>query len=370
MAEAGQPPTREAETAITELRSEIDRLDRRILELLNERARRALDIGEVKRRSGLAVYDPGRETALLNALIEENGGPLPEDAVRMIYRRIVQACRNLESPPKVAFLGPKGTFSHQAAIAYFGPGVDAAPVVDLPDAAEAVARGEAEFALLPVENSIEGIVGTTYDLVAEHGLSIQGELVLPVHLYLVGEAPALEDIDTVYSHPQPLRQARRWLRERLPGARQVPVASTADAADRVANQSGAAAIVSPLLADREDLVRLAGPVEDRPDNRTRFWVVGREPALEGAKTSLMLTLPHRPGSLSAVLRVFAARGINLTSIASRPAPSQPWEYRFFIDIEGSLDPTEGGETTVEALEREGAHVRVLGTYDATAADAP
>lgn len=345
--------------SIQDLRERIDAIDAEILRLLSERAGCAVEIGHFKAEAGLPVYDPQREAGLLTRLAAANPGPLSADAVRDIFAGIVRACRNLEQPPRVACLGPLGTFSHQAALEHFGPGSELLAQPDLPEVAEAVVRGEADWGILPVENSIEGIIGVSFDLVAEHGLVVVGERVLPVHLYLVGQGP-LEAVQRVVSHPQPLRQARHWLRQHLPGAALETAPSTAEAAAVAVGDPAAAAIVGPMVMHAGTLPPLAGPVEDRPDNRTRFWVVARrgEAAAEGAKTALLMTLPHRPGSLARALEVVARHGLNMTSLTSRPATAQPWEYRFFVDLDGRPDAG-----LLADLESVGAHVRVLGSFD-------
>lgn len=346
---------------IDEIRAEIDKLDAEILDRLSRRASLAIAIGHAKQAAGLPIHDPGRETALLSRLVAANSGPLPAEAVRGIFQLVVRACRNLEQPPRVACLGPPGTFSHQAALAHFGPGTEMMPQPDLPEVAEAVVRGETEFGVLPVENSIEGVIGVSFDLVAEHGLHVIAECVLPIHLFLVGKGP-IEAVKRVISHPQPLRQARRWLRQGLPGAVQETVASTAEAAALAGRSADTAAVVGSMVLDASDLAVLAGPIEDRPDNRTRFWVVARKPSTEGGRSALLITLPHRAGSLARALDVLADAGVNLLSITARPATASPWEYRFFIDVEGSM-LDEARRPVLDALEATGAHVRLLGVYD-------
>lgn len=361
----GTDNVRDVDAELRALRERIDAIDDEVLVALSRRAELALAVGRLKRKAGRSIYDPERERALLERMTAANPGPLGGEAVRLIYQRIIQACRNLESPPRVAFLGPQGTFSHQAALRFFGPGLELMPQPDLPDVAEAVARGEVDYGLLPVENSIEGAIGTSFDLVVEHDLTVVGELIQPVELYLVGNT-TLDQVRTVYSHPQPLRQARRWLRGHVPRAALVPVVSTADAAARL-HEPGAAAIVGPMALEDGQLQKLAGPIEDRPDNRTRFWVVARRPAehppAAPRKSSLMLVLKHESGTLARALGALAAAGVNLTQIASRPVPGQHWDYRFFLDVEGDV-----GDATVAAalrqLQSDGAYVRVLGVYSA------
>ena len=349
--------------AIDDIRAEIDEIDGQLLERLSRRAELAVAIGHAKQALGRPIHDPGREAALLARLAEANPGPLSEAAVRGVFQAIVRACRNLEQPPRVACLGPLGTFSNQAALRQFGPGAEIMPQPDLPEVAEAVVRGEVDFGVLPVENSIEGIIGVSFDLVAEHGLHVVAERVLPIHLHLIGRGP-LSAVRRVVSHPQPLRQARHWLRRHVPAAQLENAASTAEAAALANADPAAAAVVGSLIVEQGQLPLLAGPIEDRPDNRTRFWIVARQATEAGTRSALLVTLPHRPGSLAGALKVFAEGGINLRSITSRPATASPWEYRFFIDVDGNMqDPDH--RPVLDALATVGAHIRLLGVYDSS-----
>ncbi|RMF12464.1 MAG: prephenate dehydratase [Candidatus Dadabacteria bacterium] len=357
--------TDDPRSELQSLRERIDRCDRELLRLLAERARVALEIGHIKQAHGLPIYDPERERSVLDALAALNDGPLSDQAVRLIFQQVIRACRNLEQPPRIAFLGPCNTFSHQAVLDYFGPEVELAPQAEFADVAEAVARGEVEAGVLPVENALEGFIGTTFDLVVEHELQVVGEVIVPVELYLLSNVENLEDVRVVYSHAQPLRQARQWLRAHLNGVPLVTVESTAAAAERAASEQGAAAIAGPLVVAAARLPVLAGPVEDRADNRTRFWVVGREPAGQGDKTALMLVLPHEPGSLARALQVFAEYELNLTQIDSRPARSRPWEYRFFVEMQGNAQG-ERESAALQALQQSGVHARILGVFSAAA----
>lgn len=349
-----------AAAALAPLREQIDALDQQLLAAINRRAAVALQIGEIKHRLGLPVYDPDREARVLANLRAKNPGPLSETAITAIYSQIIKACRSIEQPPRVAFLGPAGTFSHQAALDYFGPESEGRPLPDFPDVAEAVARGEVNAGVLPVENSTEGFIGTTFDLVVEHDLAVIGEIVVPVELYLIANCK-LSEVKVVYSHAQPLRQARKWLRANVGDAAQIAVESTAAAAERAAAEKHAAAVVGPLTLGNSKLPVLAGPIADRPNNRTRFWVIGREPSKQGDKSALMLVLPHEPGTLSKALGVFAKAGLNLTQIASRPDPVKPWEYRFFVELEANAY-REPAKTVLRKLGAVGIHVRLLGVF--------
>lgn len=345
---------------LTPLREQIDAIDQQLLALMNHRAMLALQIGKVKHSQGLPVYDPQREARVLANLRAQNKGPLSETAIIAIYSQIIKACRSIEQPLRVAFLGPVGTFSHQAALDYFGPECEVKPLPDFADVAEAVARGETNAGVLPVENSTEGFIGTTFDLVVEHDLAVTGEIVVPVELYLIAGCK-LSQVKVIYSHAQPLRQARKWLRANVGDAAQVAVESTAAAANRAAVEKYAAAVVGPLTLGNSKLPVLAGPIADRPNNRTRFWVLGRQPGKQGNKSALMLVLPHEPGTLSKALSVFAKAELNLTQIASRPDPVKSWEYRFFIEFEANAHQSPA-KAVLRQLGAMGIHVRLLGVF--------
>jgi len=352
-------PATNGDEALDDSRREIDTIDAQLASLMQQRARLAQRIGEWKRAHDQPIYDPSREAAI-EARLAATAGPLDTDALVSVFKTLIKACRNLEAPSTVAFLGPQGTFSQLAAQHAAGGGAELMPCDGLGEAVDCVTRGRAELAVLPVENSTEGTVGETFDLLDAHPLYIRHEVVVPIRLSLIGP-PRLEDVEVVYSHPQPLAQARDWLRRNLPGVQTVAAGSTADAARHVDGRTGAAALVGPLAVQQTHAHVLAERVEDRPDNRTRFWVVGREPVCGGDRSSIVMTLAHRPGSLAQALGLLAEHGINLTSIVSRPAVGQPWQYRFFFDVEGDVERGPGA-AALEALGQAGAHLRVLGVY--------
>lgn len=353
-----------SEKKIIGLREEINRLDRAVLDLLNQRAAYALEIGRLKQKNGQPVFEPSRERDLLAALSEDNQGPLPGAAVMAIFREIISACRALQGPTRVSYLGPQATFSHMAAVSFFGASCTFQPRGAITDVFREVAGGGADFGVVPLENSTEGAVGLTLDELVTTDLNICGEVCLPVSHTLMSLGDDLSAVKSVLSHPQALAQCRGWLARNLPDAALIETSSTAAAAQRAAQESGAAAVGSEMLADRHGLKVLAENIQNRQVNLTRFAVLGRlECARTGRdKTSTVLSLPHEPGTLSRALTPLARAGINLTRIESRPAPGRPWNYVFFIDFEGHITDAPAKKALAELAP--GVEVKVLGSYPA------
>lgn len=347
---------------LAELRSKIDALDERVLKLLSERAELVHEVGELKRKSGEPYYAPEREEALLRRLVAANRGRLPESSLRSIYREILSAMRALEQQITVAYLGPRATFSHQAASSHFGSAVEFLPERTIGEVFEAVERGRAHYGVVPIENSVEGAVNATLDRFIETNARICAQIYLPVKLDLLGRGP-LSAVRKVYSHPQPFGQCRRWLSEHLPSAECVEVASTARAAELAADEEGAAAIASAMAAEVFSLPVLAPSIQDAPDNLTRFFVVGpRSAAPSGAdKTSVMFAVKDQPGALARALEPFEKAGISLTRIESRPSKRRPWEYFFFADFAGHAEDA-AVRPALEALQSACAFTRILGSY--------
>lgn len=355
---------RETEGAeIAAQRAAIDRLDRRIVDLLNQRARCAQRIGGAKAAQGLPVLAPEREDQVMTAMATRNRGPLSPSALEGIFSEIIAACREVQSPPRVAFLGPANTFSHQAAVQFFGPAGDFAPQGRIEDVFDQVARGGCQAGVVPVENSIQGGVNLTLDLFLDHEVKICGEILARVSHVLMAQNGAREAIQAVYSHPQALAQCRKWLAENLPRARLMETASTAAAVAEAAGRSGAAAIGSLSAARDHSLQVLARDIQDNATNLTRFWVIGRQdaPPTGADKTSVIFSLPHRPGALHRALGALAERGVNLTRIESRPIRERPWEYAFFVDFEGHARQ-EKIEAVLQELGRRAVFLQVLGSY--------
>ncbi len=352
--------------ALGRLRQEIDTLDDRILALLNERARLAQAIGHLKNGN---VYRPEREAQVVRRLKAANAGPLSAEAVERLFREIMSACRDLEQPLSVAYLGPAGTFSEAAAIKQFGHAVDGLPKSSIDEVFHAVARGEAQFGVVPVENSTEGAVNRTLDLLLTSPLKICGEIVLRVRQHLMRRADAvavgaeLAGIQVVYSHAQSLAQCHEWLNQNLPQASRIRVTSNGEAARMAAEDPAAAAVAGELAAERYGLAIVARDIEDDPNNTTRFLVLGQEDAAPSGrdKTSLVMSTKNKPGTLLELLTPFARNGISLTKLESRPVRNGLWEYVFFIDIEGHRnDPVV--QDTLAAVEPHTTLLKVLGSY--------
>ena len=352
---------------LSEWRKRIDALDDDILALLQERVTCALAVGELKTAQGLPLHDPAREKFIYEKLSrrqEAIGGQLPSAAITAIFREIISACRNAEHPVKVAFLGPAGTNTQEAAVQFFGSAVDSLPCATPDEACHAVAAGVADYAVIAIENSIHGVVPANFDLLAHAPLFVCAEVELSIHHCLLSNTK-LEAIRTVYSHEQGIAQCRNWLAAHLPGVSLVPVTSTARGAAIAASEEGAAAISSALAADIYGLGILASNIEDFTGNKTRFFVVGgldKAPRPSGHdKTSLTFLTPHKPGALAEVLGVFGNHGVNLMMIQSRPSRQQVWEYRFFADIQGHQDDATVS-AALEDLSQHTVSYKILGSY--------
>ncbi len=326
--------------SLDDLRRRIDEIDEAILDLLLKRARVASEVGGLKEASDAPVYAPEREAQLLRRLTDRDLAPLDREAIEAVFGEVISVCRGLQRLPAIAFLGPEHTFTHLAARKRFGSRARFAPAASIADVFDAVQRGGADFGVVPIENSTEGVVGLTLDCLLETPLRICAEIYVQINHYLAAGG-ALADIAQVQSHPQVLAQCRRWLRANLPGVDQVVAASSGAAAEIAAADPSIAAICTRQAAEAQGLTVLADRIEDLADNRTRFFVVGDiDVAPTGRdKTSLVFTTPHRAGALYKALGAFAENVINLTLIESRPARGRLWEYVFFVDFEGHrLDP--------------------------------
>jgi len=347
---------------LAELRAKIDAIDDKVLALLSERADLVHQVGELKRKSGEPYYAPEREEALLRRLVAANKGRLPESSVRSVYREILSAMRALEQEITVAYLGPRATFSHQAAAAHFGSAVNFEAERTIGDVFDAVERGRAHYGVVPIENSLEGAVNATLDRFMDTTAKICAQLFLPVELNLLGRGP-LSAVEKIYSHPQPFGQCRRWLSEHLPSAECIEVASTARAAELAAKENDAAAIASTMAGEVFGLPVLAASIQDSPGNLTRFFVVGTQDTQpSGAdKTSVMFAVKDQPGALAKALEPFEKAGISLTRIESRPSKRRPWEYYFFADFAGHAADLAIA-SALRDLQSVCAFTRILGSY--------
>lgn len=347
------------------LRSRLLEKDRQIVRLLNERARLVVDIGEYKQSENMDIYDPARESLIYAQVEQVNEGPLSSEALRAIYGEILSASRNLQKGFSVAYLGPEASFTHQAAQRHFGSRAAMVPRSTVFDVFEEVERGRADCAVVPLENSLEGSVKMTLDKLITTSLHIVGDIFLPVSHCLLSRAAGLDEVTTLYSHPQALAQCQQWIRQHLPACSLREEESTALAAQKVLHDPSGAAIASREAADFYGLTVLASTIEDHRSNVTRFIVLGTRPTGRTGrdKTSLIFTVSHEPGSLLRSLEPFASKGINLTRIVSHPVRERTWEYLFFVDFLGHIEE-EQVTGCLEELQRECTFLKVLGSYPA------
>jgi chorismate mutase/prephenate dehydratase len=365
-------PAAPVRPALENLRREIDTVDAELHRLINQRARLARQVGISKHADGHLVdfYRPEREAQVLRQALERNraareSGALRDEEILRLFREIMSACLAQEEPLKVAFLGPEGTFSQTAVYKHFGHSVRALPLTAIDEVFHEVESGQADFGVVPIENSTEGTVNHTLDRFLTSPLKICGEVELRIHQCLMGRMEGLGSIARVCSHPQSLAQCRGWLNEHLPSIERIPVASNAEAARRARDENGTAAIAGQTAADVYGLAVLAAEIEDRADNTTRFFVVGRKlfkPS--GAdRTTLIVSTNETggPGALHRLLGPLAKHGISMTRIESRPSQRRKWDYVFFIDIEGHVDEPHVA-TALAELKAEASLYRVLGSY--------
>jgi chorismate mutase/prephenate dehydratase len=346
-------------------REAIDRLDGEILARLNERAQHAHAIGALKAGSGAPAYRPEREAQVLARVASENAGPLTSEQVTGIFRQVMSACLALEQKLRIAYLGPAGTYSHAAVGTHFGAFVDAVPYASIDEVFRAAESGQTGYAVVPVENSTEGAVGRTLDLMCTTRLSICGEIKLRIRQNLLSRAASLADVARVYSHAQSLAQCVQWLARHLPGVPRVAVASNAEAARLAATEPGTAAIAGENAAAIYDLAILSPHIEDEPNNTTRFWVLGRQDVAASGhdETSLVMSAPNQPGALLHLLEPLARHGVSMTRFESRPARTGLWEYLFFVDFAGHRDDPAVAKALAELAQR-APFLKLLGSYPA------
>lgn len=352
-------------TSIETLRAKIDRLDDQLLGLLNDRARLAMEVGQRKSGQGRATYAPDREKRIFRRLSRRNAGPLKTPHLQAIYREIISSCLALEQPLRIAFLGPEGTYSQQAARGQFGSGARFVPFSSIDAVFDDVERGRVDYGVVPVENSTEGVVAQTLDRFVASPLTIKAEVLLRVNHCLLARqaAPRLRRI---VSHPQSLAQCRGWLSQHYPGVRLEEVASNAVAASAASRSAGTAAIAGEQAAERYGLAILAANIQDQPNNFTRFLVIsgdGLSAPTTDDKTSILFSVPHEAGALHRVLEAFARHRINLSTIESRPLKGRAWEYVFFLDLAGHAEEP-AMKKALGLLRRRSHFVKVLGSYPA------
>ena len=344
------------------LRAQIDALDEKIVELLNQRARVVVEIGKLKQQQNAPIYAPDRERLILQKLRTLNRGPLPDRTLEAVYRELMSGSFALEKPLRIAYLGPQGTFSHAAAAKKFGASVDYVPLSDIPAVFEEIVRGHADYGLVPVENSIGGGIVDTLDAFLTSSAKICAEVLINIHHNLLAKEP-WEQVRRIYSKPEVFPQCRKWLSATAKDREVIPAASTSKAAELAATEPGAAAIGATLAGEIHGLHVLFENIEDNPDNVTRFFVIGREPAKKTGddKTAIMFTTAHKPGALAEVLDVFKENGINLTDIEKRPSKKVNWEYYFFIDAQGHMEDA-AMKRAIEQAKQHCLQLTVLGSY--------
>jgi chorismate mutase/prephenate dehydratase len=372
-ADAPPPPTPgspRANLSLESIRERIDAIDAELHTLINERARLAQQVGISKHAAGHTVdfYRPEREAQVLRLALDRNRrdrGPLRDEEILRLFREIMSACLAQQEPLKIGYLGPEGTFTQQAVLKHFGHSVRALALTSIEEVFHEVEAGDADFGVVPIENSSEGTVNNTLDMFLTSPLRICGEIELRIHHNLMGRMTSLSDVVRVCAHPQALAQCRGWLQENMPAAERVPVGSNAEGARRARDEDGTAAIAATAAAEVYGLNMLMPEIEDRPDNTTRFLVVGRKvfPASGVDKTTLLVSIAHTdaPGALFRLLEPFARHAISMSRIESRPSRRRKWDYVFFIDLDGHADVEPLAGALTEVKERASLY-RVLGSY--------
>lgn len=347
------------------LRQRINALDEQIQQLISERGLVAKEVANAKLEDGSATafYRPEREAQVLRSVIERNKGPFSNEEIARLFREIMSACLALEQPMTIAYLGPEGTFTQAAALKHFGHSVSTMPLSAIDEVFREVESGTADYGVVPVENSTEGVVNHTLDMFMRSPLKICGEVDIRVHQNLLSRAQDIGQITTVYSHQQSFAQCREWLDTHLPGSERITVKSNAEAARIASEKSGAAAIASAVAADLYQLNIIKSNIEDEPDNTTRFLVIGKNttPPSGTDKTTLLVSAGNKPGALWTLLQPFAQANISMTRIESRPSRVGMWEYVFFIDIEGHADEPKTAEALTK-LRHESSMLKILGSY--------
>ena len=353
--------------SLGELRTAIDAVDRELLALLNRRAGFANEVGELKRSEGSSVYRPEREAQVINSLQTANPGPLKSENVATIWREIMSACRALEAPQRVAYLGPAGTFSEQAAVQFFGSSIEHVSCVNFYEVFHAATAGTADFGVVPVENNSEGVVTRSLDLLLQSPLHIVGEISLLVRHHLLRLSNAVEGIEVVLAHPQALAQCQGWLTKHLPKAERRAVSSNAEGARLAATNPAWAGIASERAASEFGLHTAVHAIQDDAFNRTRFAVICLPQTLQAPQASgrdcvsVIVSVPNKPGAVHDILVPLKQHGVSMTRFESRPARSGQWEYYFYIDLQGHPSQPHVAAALAD-LQALCAFYKVLGTY--------
>ncbi|MFZ6755116.1 prephenate dehydratase [Undibacterium sp. Ji67W] len=348
------------------LRQKIDAIDAQILDLLNQRARVAEEVGHVKAETNAPVFRPEREAQVLRSVAERNPGPLLSDDIQLIFREIMSACRALERRVVVAFLGPVGTFSEQAVYKQFGHAIQALPCVSIDEVFRATEAGTADFGVVPIENSSEGAINRTLDLLLQTSLIISGELAIPVQHSLMSKSGNMEGVSRICAHSQALAQCQAWLNQHYPHIERHAVASNAEAARMASGDFTVAAIASEIAGQQYNLGIVSAHIQDDPHNRTRFAVVGRLQTTPSGKdqTSIVLATPNKAGAVYNLLAPLSKHGVSMTRFESRPARTGNWEYYFYVDVEGHVQDTKVAAAMAD-LNDKAAFFKVLGSYPCT-----
>ncbi|MBI5417527.1 prephenate dehydratase [Candidatus Poribacteria bacterium] len=347
---------------ISVLRKKVDEIDNKIIDLLNDRSNLAIDIGKIKREKSMEYYVPAREQAIFEKIQKLNKGNFPEASLKSIYREIMSATRAIQLPLKIAYFGPRATFTHMASLKQFGTSADYVSVKSIKDVFMEVEHNRANYGVVPIENSTEGVVNYTLDMFVDSNLTIYAEIYMEISHYLLSNSK-LSDIKKVYSHSQPIAQCRHWVESNLPNVEVIEVISTAEAAIKASKEKNTAAIASSLAAEIYSLNVVAEKIEDNVDNFTRFLIIGRSfnKKTKYDKTSIMFSVKDKVGALYNSLKPFQKYNINLTKIESRPSRKKAWEYIFFVDFEGHIS-SKNVKKTLEELKEECFFVKVLGSY--------
>lgn len=347
---------------INSLRKKIDELDNEIINLINKRTEIVLEIGKLKSNNNSSVYVPHREQEIIKRLTNLNNGPFPNDGLVNVYNEIISACRSLEKPISVAFLGPEASFTHIASIKNFGSSVAYKPMRSEADVFREVETGRADYGVLAIENSTEGAVNPSLDAFVRSDLKICAEILVPISHYLISLSP-IDEVKEIHSHPQVLAQCRSWIERNMKDVRIVAESSSAESAKLAAKGGNIAAIGSKLAAEMYGLNILAEKIQDLSSNMTRFFVIGNHYSQRTGndKTSILFSVKHKAGALAHALTLLAEQELNLSNIQLRPSGMKAWEYIFFVDIEGYVDD-EPVKNALVNLEKESLIVKVLGSY--------
>jgi chorismate mutase/prephenate dehydratase len=348
--------------SLPEHRKAIDKLDSQIVKLLNERTRHVLEIGDLKLKAGEEIYAPHRERAVLDRICRQNAGPITNDSLRAIYREVMSSALSLEKPMAIAYLGPEATFTHQAAIRRFGGSLRYSAQKTITDVFAEVSRNRADYGVVPVENSTEGVVTHTLDMFVDSELKIVAQIILSIQYCLAGNSKR-DQIRRLYTHPQALAQCRAWVQNNLPDAEIIETSSNARSAALAARERRSAAITGALAAARYDLDTLETDIQDNSANATRFLVLGRQcsPPTGNDRTSFMLSVNHEVGALYNALSPFRRYRLNMTKIESRPSKRKAWEYFFFVDCEGHVNDRRV-TSAIAQLRKHCNLVKILGSY--------